>query len=155
MLDCQMLKFRQICMLNLQTGTSFSTLLPLIQSRQAFYSLVMHWGLVGFVPKNVTSLNILKKWSHGFWLGNKDVIEAEMEKVKFTSKNRNTKRDKSLKAVPFVMSYHPKFKSIKFILKYLDLSYMGKEVKRVFTPKPMISFRSARRLSSYLVWAKL
>ena len=78
-----------------------------------------------------------------------------MEKVKFTSKNRNTKRDKSLKAVPFVMSYHPKFKSIKFILKYLDLSYMGKEVKRVFTPKPMISFRSARRLSSYLVRAKL
>ena len=79
-----------------------------------------------------------------------------MEKVKFTSKNRNTKRDKSLKAVPFVMSYHPKSKSInKFILKYLDLSYMGKEVKRVFTRKPMISFRSARKLSSYLVRAKL
>ena len=32
---------------------------------------------------------------------------------------------------------------------------MEKEVKRVFTPKPMISFQSARKLSSYLVRAKL
>ena len=31
---------------------------------------------------------------------------------------------------------------------------MDKEVKRVFTPKPMISFRSARKLKSYLVRAK-
>ena len=79
-----------------------------------------------------------------------------MKKVKFASKNRNTKRGKSLKAVPFVMTYHPKLKSMKkLILKYLDLLYMENEVKRVFTPKPMISFRSARKLSSYLVRAKL
>ena len=39
--------------------------------------------------------------------------------------------------------------------KYLDLLYMDNEVKRVFTPKPIISFRSARKLSSYLVRAKL
>ena len=32
---------------------------------------------------------------------------------------------------------------------------MDNEVKRVFTRKPMISFRSARKLSSYLVRAKL
>ena len=32
---------------------------------------------------------------------------------------------------------------------------MNNEVKMVFTPKPMISFRSARRMSSYLVGAKL
>ena len=32
---------------------------------------------------------------------------------------------------------------------------MDKDVKRVFTPKRMISFRSARKLSSYLVRAKL
>ena len=78
-----------------------------------------------------------------------------MKEVKFTSKNRNTKRGKSLKAVPFVMTYHPKLKLMnKVILKYLDL-YMVKEVKRVFTTKPMISFRSARKLCSYLVRAKL
>ena len=32
---------------------------------------------------------------------------------------------------------------------------MNNEVKKVFTPKPMISFRSARKMSSYLVRAKL
>ena len=32
---------------------------------------------------------------------------------------------------------------------------MNYEVKKVFSQKPMISFRSARKLSSHLVWAKL
>ena len=32
---------------------------------------------------------------------------------------------------------------------------MNEDVKNVFTPPPMISFRSARKLSSYLVRAKL
>ena len=71
-----------------------------------------------------------------------DFIEAEMKKVKFTSKNRNNKRGKSLKRVPFAMTYHPKLKSMNKVIKYLDLLYMDKEVKRVFTSKPMISFQS-------------
>ena len=32
---------------------------------------------------------------------------------------------------------------------------MDNKIQRVFTPKPMISFRSTRKLSSYLVRAKL
>ena len=32
---------------------------------------------------------------------------------------------------------------------------MNCEVNRVFTPKPMVSFRSSRKISSYLVRAKL
>ena len=32
---------------------------------------------------------------------------------------------------------------------------MDKEVKKVFSPAPMVSFKSARKLSSYLVRAKL
>ena len=79
----------------------------------------------------------------------KDRIESDMKKAKFTSKNRSSKRGKSLKAISFVMTYHPKLKSMnKVILKYLDLLYMDNEVKRVFTPKPVISLRSARKLSS-------
>ena len=71
----------------------------------------------------------------------KDLIETEMKIVRFTLKSRNTKRSKSLKAVPFVMTDHPKLKSMnKVIPKYLDLLYLDKEVKRVFTPKRMISF---------------
>ena len=70
-----------------------------------------------------------------------DLIKAKMKKVKFTPKNRNTKRGKSLKAVPFVMSYHLKVKLMsKVVLKYLDVLDMDKEVKGVFTPKPIISF---------------
>ena len=53
----------------------------------------------------------------------KDLIEAEMKKVKLSSKNRNTKRDKSLKVVTFVMTYYPKFN-------------MHKEIKKVFTLNP-------------------
>ena len=68
-------------------------------------------------------------------------IESEMKKDKFTSKDRNTKGGKSLKVVPFVMTYHPKLKSMnKVILKYLDLLYMDNEVKRVFTNKSLVSF---------------
>ena len=84
------------------------------------------------------------------------LIESDVKKVKFASKNRNTKRAKSFKAIPFVMTYHPKLNSLKeIILKYLDLFYMGDKVKRVFTHKHMISFRKARKLSKYLVRAKL
>ena len=46
----------------------------------------------------------------------------------------------------------------KVVPKYLDalyILYMDKEVKRVFTPKLMISFRSARKQSSYFVKGKL
>ena len=76
--------------------------------------------------------------------------------IYITSRNRNTKRGKSLKAIPFVMTDHSKLKSMnKVIIKYLDLLYMDKEVKRVFIPNLMISFRSARELSSYLVGATL
>ena len=61
-----------------------------------------------------------------------------------------------MKTVRFVVTYHPKRKSMnKVMLKYLVLLYMDKEVKKVFIPKPMISFQSARKLSTYLVRAKL
>ena len=51
---------------------------------------------------------------------------------------------------------HPLLKSIsKTISKNLYLLNMNEEVKRVFTLESMVSFRSSRKLSSYLVRAKL
>ena len=51
---------------------------------------------------------------------------------------------------------HPLLKSIsKTISKNLYLLNMDEEVKRVFTLESMVSFRSSRKLSSYLVRAKL
>ena len=54
------------------------------------------------------------------------------------------------------MTYHSKLKSMdEVILKYLEFLYMGKEVKRMFAPKPKISLRVVRQLSSYLGRAKI
>ena len=41
------------------------------------------------------------------------------------------------------------------LYKNLNLLHMNNKVKKVFTPKPIISFCSARKMNSYLVRAKL
>ena len=47
------------------------------------------------------------------------------------------------KGIPFVVTFHPKLNVLQNIInKHLYLLYMNDEVKRVFTPKPMVSFRS-------------
>ena len=43
----------------------------------------------------------------------------------------------------------------KIINKNLNLLYMDNEVKKVFTPKPTVSFSSARKMGSCLVRVKL
>ena len=82
------------------------------------------------------------------------VIDAEMNKVKFLPPKRKTKTN--MKGVPFVVTFHPKLKSLNRIIKNnLYILHMDQEVKTVFSAEPMVSFRSARKLSSYLVRAKL
>ena len=83
-----------------------------------------------------------------------NITENEMKKVKFPSCNK-VQRKKS-KGIPFVVTYHPLLKQLEGILrrnKYL--LNMNAEVKQTFTPVPMVSYRSSRKLSSYLVRAKL
>ena len=83
-----------------------------------------------------------------------DVINTEMKKVVFNgnfgkSSNKN-------KGVAFVLTYHPLLEKVNYIIrKHIHLLYMNEEVKKVFQPGPMVSFRSPRNLSSYLVRAKL
>ena len=80
------------------------------------------------------------------------LIESKAKKVKITRNVNNTNRSKSIKGVPFVLNHHPKLKSLNEILtKNLYLLYMDKEVKKVSLSKLLISFRSARKLSNYLV----
>ena len=60
------------------------------------------------------------------------------------------------KGVPLVVTYHPLLKSIgKIIYDNLNLLYKNEELKQLFTPDPMVSFRSSRKMSSYLVRTKL
>ena len=58
--------------------------------------------------------------------------------------------------VPFVFTYHS---SLNFLHKIIRdntyFLYMNEEVKSLFLPGPIVSLRTARKLSSYLVRAKL
>ena len=83
------------------------------------------------------------------------LIEKEMKKVKFNHSHFIGKHSK--KGIPLVVTYHPLLKSLSKIISknYLHLLYKDEEVKRVFTPGPMISFRSPKKVSSYLLRAKL
>ena len=59
------------------------------------------------------------------------------------------------KGVPLVVTYHPLLKSIDKIIYNLYLLNMNEELKHLFTPGPMVSFRSSRKIGSSLVTAKL
>ena len=68
--------------------------------------------------------------------------------------NRLEELTKKIKV--YITTYHPLLQNIGRVFhRYLDLLYTDQEVERVFTPGPMTSFRSARKISSYLVRAKL
>ena len=67
-----------------------------------------------------------------------------MEKVKHSHVNDRKRAQKS-QGVPLVITNHPLFKTFgNIIRKHLNLLYMNEEVKRLFTPCPMVSFRGAR-----------
>ena len=93
----------------------------------------------------------LLKLGYPEWL-----INREMGKVRHSNLNRNRKIPIKSQGVPLVVTYHPLLKSFgNIIKKHLTILYMNEEVKNVFNPGPMISFRGARKLNSYLVRAKL
>ena len=78
-----------------------------------------------------------------------------MDKVTFSNIERRS-NSKTQKGIPLVVTYHPLLKSLSSIVNNnIYLLHMDQEVKRTFTPQPMVSYRSARKLSSYLVRAKL
>ena len=82
------------------------------------------------------------------------MIYSQMAKVKFGQKK--IRELKSVTGVPFFVTYHPTFREMaSTIKKYQNLLYNDETVKPVFTPFPMVSYRNTRKLSSYLVRAKV
>ena len=75
-----------------------------------------------------------------------NIIENEMKKVKFPSCNKAQR--KNSKGIAFVVTYHP---LLKHYGRNMYLLNMNVEVKQTFTPVPMVSYRSSRKLSRYLV----
>ena len=83
------------------------------------------------------------------------MIDSQRVKVKFDQRLKAGSKQASF-GVPFVVTYHPNLKKIVQIMKKLEhLLYQDETVKQVLTLPPMVSHHSARKLSSYLVRAKL
>ena len=83
-----------------------------------------------------------------------NLIKTETSKVKFSGQ-RVSHMTKVEKGVPLVMTYHPLLKSTGKIIYNLYLLNLNEELKHLFTPGPMVSFRSSRKIGSSLVRAKL
>ena len=78
-----------------------------------------------------------------------------MSKVWFDKENSNTKQSKYERGT-FVVIYHPLLKSSQSLInKHLNILYLDENAKEIFMHGPMVTFRSIRKLSSYLVRAKL
>ena len=85
-----------------------------------------------------------------------EIIHKKMSKVKFNFSKKINPKEKEEKVVPLVVTYHSSLNCLnKIIRRNLYLLHISDQVKKVFSPKPMIFFRSAKKLSSYLVRAKL
>ena len=83
------------------------------------------------------------------------LIEIKSSKVKYSGQ-KVFHRTKFEKGVSSVVTYHPLLKSIgKIIYDNLFLLYMNEELRHLFTRGSMVSFRSSKKISSYLVRAKL
>ena len=68
-------------------------------------------------------------------------INTKMKKVKFKS------GEKPEKSKSFVVTYHPSLNCLhKIIRDNTYLLYINNEVKNLFLPGPMVSFRGARKL---------
>ena len=85
-----------------------------------------------------------------------EIIDKEISKVKFHFSRKIKPKCKGEKGVPLIVTYHPSLNCLsKNIKKKLYLLYMNNQVQRVFSPKPMIPFKITRKLSNYLVKAKI
>ena len=82
------------------------------------------------------------------------LIDNEMKKVRFFPANLQNKNSET--GVSFVVTYHPILNSLsKIIRDNMYLLNMNEEVRKTFSPDPMVLFRSVWKFSSYLVQAKL
>ena len=137
--------------------TDICTTHPHIQSIQKkLLYLAKLYVSVQFVLVKRTIEIITSKWDHGLWRGStlKNSLIMKWRKLDFFPANLPSKKREN--RVPFVVTYHHILKGLSKIIR--DNTYllnMNEKVKKTFTPRPMISFRSARKLSSYLVRTKL
>ena len=81
------------------------------------------------------------------------MVNKQINKVVFGKSQPSRKNSEN--GVPFV-TYHPNVKKLgKLIKDLLPFSYSDEEVQNVFSPPPMVSYRSSRKIKDYIVRSKL
>ena len=84
----------------------------------------------------------------------KNQVARAFQSARNNSAN-NSKREKET-GIPLVTTYHPRLKDLRNLIKRnLQYLYADQDIKKVFTPAPFVSFRSARNLKSFLLRSKV
>ena len=75
-----------------------------------------------------------------------------MRNLKFSNlRLKSNDKSQNTKGIPKIFTYHHLLKSLSaFTDKNLSNLYMNDDVKKVITPRPMVLFRSACKLNSYV-----
>ena len=82
------------------------------------------------------------------------VVSKQIDKVVFGK--QPTRKDTSEEGVPFVATNHRKLKDLGKLIKNSHLFlYSDSEIQRVFSPAPIVSYRSARKIKDYIARSKL
>ena len=80
------------------------------------------------------------------------LIKEQVERTALCDENNS----KKVNGVSLVVTYNPAFKNLSQVIrKNLQLLYADKQVKKVFSHAPFVSFSSPRNLKSYLVRSKI
>ena len=86
------------------------------------------------------------------------MIKNQVARALQSTSNNSANRSKQEKetGISLVTTYHPRLKGLSGLIKRnLQYLYADEEFKKVFTPAPFVSFRSARNLKSFLVRSKV
>ena len=153
-----MTRFLLTCTLNLLTIVIIYINCLLVHTTiKSQLSLASLCNLVGYVVQR-RILKIMKR--NEMVVHPEGLISFQIRQVKFSNlrlksngKNHNTVWKKN---ILLVVTYHPWLESLSAIInKNLSNLHMDKNVKRVPTSQPVVSFCSAHKLNSYVVRAKL
>ena len=82
------------------------------------------------------------------------VVNNQIDKAAFGSDQFVQKNWES--GIAFVTTYHPKVKELgKLIRDLLPFLYSDGEFQKVFSPPPIVSYRSGKKIKGYIVRSKL
>ena len=88
-------------------------------------------------------------------------VNNQIDKLSIINNQVVFGRDQSVKKnlksdIPFVTTYQTMAKELgKLIRDFLAFLYSNGEVQKVFSPPPIVSYRSVRKIKDYLVRSKL